>query len=107
MKHQTVEIAIDRRKENVIQRGETHSFGRGPTIQQPEVMILRAQMFTASARRGILLRYPRGGVYMDKRASSLLAAGLLLAGLFATTALALAQTKTEGANMPKVGDTRS
>jgi peroxiredoxin len=42
---------------------------------------------------------------MDKRASSLLAAGLLLAGLFASTVPASAQTKTEGASMPKVGDT--
>ena len=42
---------------------------------------------------------------MEKRASSLLAAGLLLAGVFATTAPASAQTKSEGANMPKLGDT--
>jgi AhpC/TSA family len=42
---------------------------------------------------------------MENRARSLLAAGWLLASLFASMAPALAQTKTEGASMPKVGDT--
>jgi len=36
--------------------------------------------------------------------SGLLAASLLLAGTFATTAPAFAQTKKEASNMPKVGD---
>ncbi len=40
---------------------------------------------------------------MQKRFSGLLAAGVLLAGLFVTTAPANAQTK-EGSSMPKVGD---
>jgi len=42
---------------------------------------------------------------MENRGRSLLAAGLLLASLFASTSPALAQTKTEGASMPKVGET--
>jgi AhpC/TSA family len=42
---------------------------------------------------------------MEKRASSLLAAGVLLAGAFASMFPASAQTKAEGASMPKVGDT--
>ena len=42
---------------------------------------------------------------MENRARSLLAAGLLLASLFASTSPALAQSKTEGVSMPKVGDT--
>lgn len=41
---------------------------------------------------------------MQKRFSGLLAAGLLLAGLIATTAPANAQTQKEGSSMPKVGD---
>ena len=42
---------------------------------------------------------------MENRGRSLLAAGLLLASLFASTSPALAQTKMEGVSMPKVGDT--
>ena len=41
---------------------------------------------------------------MKKRLSGLLA-GLLLAGAFATTTPAFAQTNKEGSSMPKVGDT--
>jgi len=41
---------------------------------------------------------------MKRMLSSLLAAGLL-AGCFATTTPALAQTKKESSTMPKVGDT--
>ncbi|PYX72146.1 MAG: hypothetical protein DMG78_13020 [Acidobacteria bacterium] len=41
---------------------------------------------------------------MKRRLSGLLA-GLLLAGAFATTTPAFAQTKKEGSSMPKVGDT--
>jgi cytochrome oxidase Cu insertion factor (SCO1/SenC/PrrC family) len=47
---------------------------------------------------------PVGGVSMKQKLSTLLAAGLLLAGLLATTAPANAQTKSEGSSMPKVGD---
>lgn len=39
-----------------------------------------------------------------KRELSGLLAGLLLAGAFATTTPASAQTKKEGSSMPKVGD---
>jgi cytochrome oxidase Cu insertion factor (SCO1/SenC/PrrC family) len=41
---------------------------------------------------------------MKRRLSGLLA-GLLLAGAFAMTTPAIAQTKKEGSSMPKVGDT--
>jgi hypothetical protein len=41
---------------------------------------------------------------MKRRLSGLLA-GLLLAGAFAMTTPAFAQTKKEGSSMPKVGDT--
>jgi len=41
---------------------------------------------------------------MTRMLSGLLAAGLL-AGAFATTIPAIAQTKKEGSSMPKVGDT--
>lgn len=52
----------------------------------------------------MLFGTPVGGVHMQKRFSGLLAAGLLLAGLIATTAPANAQTQKEGSSMPKVGD---
>jgi cytochrome oxidase Cu insertion factor (SCO1/SenC/PrrC family) len=42
---------------------------------------------------------------MQMRYSGLLAAGLLLASLFANTAPAFSQAKKEGSSMPKVGDT--
>ena len=42
---------------------------------------------------------------MQKRHSGVLAAGLLLANLFAYAAPAFSQTKKEGSSMPKVGDT--
>jgi cytochrome oxidase Cu insertion factor (SCO1/SenC/PrrC family) len=41
---------------------------------------------------------------MKRKLSGLLAAGLL-AGAFATTTPAIAQTKKEGSSMPKVGET--
>jgi cytochrome oxidase Cu insertion factor (SCO1/SenC/PrrC family) len=41
---------------------------------------------------------------MQKRYSSLLVAGLLLAGALATTPPASAQTKKESSSMPKVGE---
>jgi hypothetical protein len=47
---------------------------------------------------------PVGGVLMHTRYSSLLVAGLLLAGALATTPPASAQTKKESSSMPKVGE---
>jgi hypothetical protein len=45
-----------------------------------------------------------GGVQMNRRYSSLLAAALLLAGTLAMTPPASAQNNKEGSSMPKVGD---
>lgn len=47
---------------------------------------------------------PVGGVQMRTQYSALLAASLLLAGSFAMTSPASAQTNKEASSMPKVGD---
>jgi hypothetical protein len=61
-----------------------------------EVLLLKA-------KRGILSILPWGEFKMQKRISGLLAAGLLMAGLLATSGPMSAQSK-ENSKMPKVGD---
>jgi hypothetical protein len=61
--------------------------------------------FTANGGQSMLSdKTPVGGFRMQRKYSGLLAAVLLVAGLPATAVPGLAQNKSEGSTMPKVGD---